>query len=193
MSAGDPIARFRERLEAAKASEPDVPSAMTLATVDEHGFPHARVVLLRGIDERGFVFYTNYTSNKAKELEATGRAALCVHWKTLRQQVRVEGTVARVSDAQSDAYFASRPQRSQLAAIASKQSQMLPSRETLVGRYEALIEEHGDDAAPRPGFWGGFVVEPIRIEFWTHGEHRLHIREVYDRTGQGWSTRLLYP
>ncbi len=189
----DPIVRFRHALERAEAAEPDVPSAMTLATVDEAGFPSARVVLLRGVDAGGFVFYTSYQSRKGRELEANPRAALCFHWKSLREQVRVGGTVERVSDAESDAYFASRPQPSQLAALASDQSAPLPDRATLESRHAALVARYGGASAPRPAAWGGFRLRPQRIEFWRHGEHRLHHRELFERCAEGWSHTLLYP
>jgi pyridoxamine 5'-phosphate oxidase len=193
MAGRDPIARFEETLERAKSSEPDVPAAMTLATVDAEGRPSARIVLLRGVDHRGFVFYTNYGSHKARELQQNPHAALCFHWKSLGEQVRVEGTVARVDAAESDAYFASRPQRSQLAAIASKQSEPLESREVLEERFADLAREVGDEPVRRPSYWGGFRIRPRRIEFWKHRDHRLHDRELYEKTNEGWEHTLLYP
>lgn len=189
----DPIARFQATLARAEAAEPDVPSAMTLATIGADGHPAARVVLLRGVDERGFTFFTNYTSHKARELEAHPHAALCFHWKSLAEQVRVRGTVARISEAESDAYFASRPQQSQLAALASDQSAPLPERATLEARFAALSAEHGDAPVARPDFWGGFRLAPSSIEFWRHGAHRLHHRELFERAGDGWTSTLLYP
>lgn len=189
----DPIARFNDALRRAEASEPDVPNAITLATADGDGRPSARVVLLHRADERGFVFFTNYNSRKARELEVNPHAALCVHWKTLREQVRIEGVVERASSEESDAYFSGRPQRSQLAAMASKQSATLPSREAIERRYAALIALHGDEPASRPGYWGGFRLIPERIEFWLHRDHRLHHRVLYQRADESWSHSLLYP
>lgn len=189
----DPIARFTDALARAEASEPDVPSAVTLATVDPEGKPAARIVLLRGVDERGFVFHTNYRSRKARELDEHGHAALCIHWKTLGEQVRIEGTVARLSEEESDAYWNGRPQESQLAALASLQSEPLESRATLEARFAALQREHGTAPVPRPAHWGGYRVTPTTIEFWTHREHRLHHRELFTKTPDGWSKSLLYP
>ncbi len=189
----DPIVRFERALERATQSEPDVPSAATLATVDSHGRPAARIVLVRAVDARGFVFFTNYNSRKARELDAHPHAALCFHWKTLGEQVRVEGGVARVSAQDSDVYFASRPQESQLAAIASDQSARLDQRATLEKRYSELQAEHGTLPVPRPEHWGGFRLTPQRIEFWQTRDHRLHDRELYTMTANGWSTTLLYP
>lgn len=189
----DPITRFQEVLARAEECEPDVPSAVTLATIDAYGRPTARVVLLRGVDERGFVFHTNYNSKKGRELDAYPHAALCFHWKTLAEQVRVEGIVERISAEESDAYFASRPQQSQLAAIASKQSSPLDDRATLEKRYADLVAEHGANPIPRPDYWGGFRVAPNMIEFWKHGEHRLHHRERFNKIPDGWKSTLLYP
>jgi pyridoxamine 5'-phosphate oxidase len=189
----DPIALFRDALARAEQSEPDVPTACVLATADARGRPSARVVLLRGVDERGFCFYTSYESRKARELAENPRAALCFHWKSLREQVRVEGTIERVSAAESDAYFASRPQPSQLAAIASQQSAPLPGRDVLERRYQQLRAEHGEALPPRPDGWGGYRLLPERIEFWHHGDHRLHHRVLYERHGDGWRSGLLYP
>ncbi len=189
----DPISRFRELLARAEASEPDVPTAMTLATVAGDGRPSARVVLLRGVDERGFVFYTNYESRKARDLDTHPHAALCFHWKTLREQVRVEGAVERVDDATSDAYWNGRPQRSQLAALASQQSASVDMFATLEQRFTSLVAEHGDAKVPRPPHWGGYRVTPSSVEFWTHGDHRLHRRELFVHTGEGWNVTLLNP
>ncbi len=189
----DPIARFNEALRRAEALEPDVPNAVTLATADGDGRPSARVVLLHRADARGFTFFTNYNSRKARELMVNPRAALCVHWKTLKEQVRIEGVVERLSSEESDAYFAGRPQRSQLAAMASKQSAPLGSREALERRHAALVALHGDSSPPRPSYWGGFLLVPERIEFWLHGDHRLHHRVLYQRAGEGWTHSLLYP
>jgi pyridoxamine 5'-phosphate oxidase len=188
----DPITLFRETLALAESSEPDVPNAVVLATCDA-GRPSARVVLLRGVDDRGFVFFTSYESRKAAELEKNAHAALCFHWKTLREQVRVEGSVSRVSDAESDDYFRSRPQPSQIAAIASQQSAPLSSRAELERRYAELEAEFEGRLPPRPATWGGYRLAPTRIEFWRHGHHRLHHRVLYERDGGGWRSSLLYP
>ncbi len=189
-----PIDRFREALARAEKSEPDVPTAAVLATVDSQGRPSARVVLIRGFDERGFTFYTNYRSRKAREIGEQPHAALCVHWKTLGEQVRIEGPVARVGDAESDAYFAGRPRESQLAAIASRQSEHLAGRAELERRFAEAEAAHQGGPVPRPPFWGGYRVRPERIEFWKEGAHRMHERELYecDALGQ-WRSYLLYP
>ncbi len=193
-AATDPIERFREALARAEKSEPDVPNAAVLASVDTEGRPSARVVLIRGVDERGFAFYTNYRSRKARELDEQRHAALCVHWKTLGEQVRIEGDVTRVSEADSDAYFASRPRESQLAALASRQSENLDSRAELDRRFAELTAQHAGQPVPRPPFWGGYRLRAERIEFWFHGEHRLHNRVLYERDPAGaWRERLLYP
>ena len=189
----DPIARFNEALRRAFDSEPDVPNAVTLATADAQGRPSARVVLLHKADEAGFVFFTNYTSRKARQLAENPHAALCVHWKSLKEQVRVEGTVSRVAPEQSAAYFNQRPHKSQLAAIASEQSATLASAETLRRRFDDLIAEHGEQKPSRPEYWGGFRLAPSLIEFWFHRDHRLHHRLEYTRDGDAWTTRLLYP
>jgi pyridoxamine 5'-phosphate oxidase len=189
-----PIDRFREAFARATASEPDVPDAAVLATADAEGRPSARVVLLRSVDERGFGFFTNYRSRKARELDARPYAALCVHWKTLAEQVRIEGRVARSDLELSDAYFAGRPRESQLAALASRQSETLASRELLERCFAELSAKHEGSAVPRPEFWGGYLLVPDRIEFWRQGDHRLHHRELYERdVAGGWSQRLLYP
>jgi pyridoxamine 5'-phosphate oxidase len=177
----DPIARFNAALARASDREPDVPNAMALATVDDAGRPSVRMVLLKEAAPSGFTFFTNYDSRKGRELADNPHAALCFHWKTLGEQVRVEGAVTRVSAAESDAYFASRPQQSQLAAIASAQSQPLATRELLDARYAALAAQYGDAKPPRPAFWGGYRLSPESIEFWYHRDHRLHERTLYTR------------
>ena len=180
--ARDPIAAFREALERARKREPVEATSVVLATADAEGRPSARVVLLKGVDDRGFAFYTNFTSRKARELEANPRAALCVYWESLEQQVRVEGPVERVADEEADAYFASRPRMSQIGAWASRQSEPLDSRARLLGR-----------PVPRPPFWGGYRIVPERIEFWWNQLHRLHDRVLYTREGNGWKVERLYP
>jgi pyridoxamine 5'-phosphate oxidase len=193
VSETDPIVRFNEALKRAETSEPDVPNAMALATADARGRPSVRMVLLKGADERGFVFYTNYESKKGRELADNPHAALCFHWKSLGEQVRVEGRIERVTAAENDAYFASRPLKSQLAAIASDQSQELESRELLEQRFSELVARYGDEPAPRPETWGGYRLVPERIEFWYHEDDRLHRRVLYERVADGWTTSLLYP
>lgn len=188
----DPIARFLDAFAKAKASEPHDPTAMTLATVDARGRPSARMVLLKSADARGFTFYTNFGSRKAKELGDNPYAALCIHWPASQQQVRVEGRVERASDAEADAYFATRPRESQIGAWASKQSEPLASREALVERVREL-EARFPEVVPRPPFWGGYRLVPERIELWYAGPGRLHDRFVYTRTEDGWTMDRLNP
>ena len=191
--ARDPIDIFQEWLKAAEAAEPNDPTAMCLATVDDDGLPSARMVLLKGLDQRGFAFYTNMDSRKAGELAARPRAALCFHWKSLRRQVRVEGPVERVSEAEADAYFASRARVSQLGAWASDQSRVLDSRKTLETRVEAVARRFEDRDVPRPPNWSGFRVVPEAIEFWQDAPFRLHDRILFRRAGLEWTTERLYP
>jgi pyridoxamine 5'-phosphate oxidase len=191
-----PIERFNAILTRAIKSEPDVPTAVTLATATPDGKPSARVVLLKSADRNGFVFFTNYGSRKARELDRNPYAALCFHYKTLGEQVRVEGRVERVTDEVSAAYFANRPRASQLAAIASRQSGPLGSREELVQRYEQLDREHAGAPVKRPAFWGGYRLVPTEIEFWIHRDSRLHDRWLYERDDSGdgaWRVRRLAP
>jgi pyridoxamine 5'-phosphate oxidase len=189
---GGPIARFRELFARAAAEESCDHTAAALATADATGAPSARMVLLKGVDRRGFVFFTNYRSRKARELAANPRAALCFHWPTLEIQVRIEGAVERVSAAESDAYFKTRPRESQVAAWASDQSRRLPSRRALLARW-ARTAGRLPTPAPRPDFWGGYRIVPARIEFWRSEPHRLHRRALYVRTARGWRRELLYP
>ena len=189
----DPIARFSDWLREAEASEPNDPNAVALATVNANGQPSVRMVLLKGLSDDGFVFYTNQQSRKADDLAAQPRAALLFHWKTLRRQVRVEGAVTRVSDAEADAYFATRGRVSKLGAWASDQSRPLPDRATLEGKLADITARFEGGDVPRPPHWSGYRVEPERIEFWSDGEHRLHNRELFGRIGEGWTTGLLYP
>ena len=189
----DPIEVFREWLAEAEASEPNDPTAMALATVDGTGNPSVRMVLLKGLDQRGFAFYTNFESRKGEELLAQPRAALCFHWKSLRKQVRVEGPVEIVSDAEADAYFRSRARVSQIGAAVSDQSRPLDSRATLeakVAGMEALLD---GAEVPRPPNWSGFRLIPNRIEFWKDGAYRLHDRILFTRQGMDWTTERLYP
>ncbi|WP_437685440.1 pyridoxamine 5'-phosphate oxidase [Sorangium sp. So ce176] len=189
----DPLVLARELLEQRQTSEPTDATAMTLATADASGRPSARMVLLKGIDDRGFVFFTNHASRKAMDLEANPFAALCIHWARAAEQIRVEGRVERISDAESDAYFATRPRGSQIGAWASRQSAPLPSRERLIERVREIEARFEGQPVPRPAFWGGYRVVPERIEIWRGQESRLHDRLVYLRDGGGWRVERLYP
>ncbi|WP_437774691.1 pyridoxamine 5'-phosphate oxidase [Sorangium sp. So ce1097] len=189
----DPLVLARDLLEQRQTTEPTDATAMTLATVDASGRPSARMVLLKGIDDRGFVFFTNYASRKAADLEANPFAALCIHWAKAAEQIRVEGRVERISDAESDAYFATRPRGSQIGAWASRQSAPLPSRERLIERVREIEARFDGRPVPRPAFWGGYRVVPERVELWRGQESRLHDRVVYLRDGDGWRVERLYP
>lgn len=189
----DPFALFDAWYREARTTEPNDSNAMALATVGAGGQPSLRMVLLKGYGAEGFTFYTNRESRKAGELETTPRAALLFHWKSLRRQIRIEGTVGRVSDAESDAYFASRSRDSQLGAWASDQSRPLADRATFEDRYEAMRARFDGGDVPRPPHWGGYRVVPEHIEFWIDREHRLHERRVFTRAGDGWTVGMLYP
>ena len=189
----DPIARFSDWLHEAEASEPNDPNAVALATVNAAGQPAVRMVLLKGLSDAGFVFYTNQQSRKADDLAANARAALLFHWKTLRRQVRVEGAVTPVSDAEADAYFATRGRISKLGAWASDQSRPLPDRATLEAKLADVTARFEGSDVPRPPHWSGYRVAPSAIEFWWDGEHRLHNRELFVRSGERWTTSLMYP
>ena len=191
--ATDPHALFEEWLTEARASEPNDPEAVALATADGAGRPSVRMVLLKGHDERGFVFYTNFDSRKGAELASNPTAALLFHWKSLRRQVRVEGPVQPVSEEEADAYFATRARDSQLGAWASDQSRPLDSRATFEARFLEMREKFDGQDIPRPARWSGFRVVPQRIEFWNDRAHRLHERRLFVREGEGWSESLLYP
>ncbi len=193
MPATDPHALFEAWYAEARAGEPNDSNAMALATADAEGRPSVRMVLLKGHDARGFVFYTNFESRKAEDLLANPHAALLFHWKSLRRQVRIEGPVARVTDAEGDAYFATRSRDSQLGAWASDQSRPLESRALFEQRFEAMSDRFEGEPVPRPPHWSGFRVAPERIEFWTDGAHRLHERRLFTRDGEGWREGLLYP
>jgi pyridoxamine 5'-phosphate oxidase len=189
----DPIALFSAWLAEAEASEPNDPNAMALATADAGGRPSLRMVLLKGHDARGFVFYTNRESRKAAHLAANPHVALLLHWKSLRRQVRVEGAVSLASDAESNAYFASRSRVSQLGAWASDQSRPLDSRETFEARFAEVERRFAGGEVPRPPHWGGYRVAPERIEFWEDRPGRLHHRRLFVQQEDGWSEGLLYP
>ncbi|APR83129.1 Pyridoxamine 5'-phosphate oxidase [Minicystis rosea] len=192
MSTADPIALFLEAFAKAKATEPHDATAMTLATADARGRPSARMVLLKSADARGFTFFTNFGSRKAQELAENPYAALCIHWPASQQQVRVEGRVERATDAEADAYFATRPRESQIGAWASKQSAPLASREALEAEARA-VNDRFPGPVPRPPFWGGYRLVPDRIELWHAGPGRLHDRFVYTRAGDGWTMERLNP
>jgi pyridoxamine 5'-phosphate oxidase len=190
----EPFELFASWFEDAQESEPNDPNAMALATVDPEGLPDVRMVLLKGFDHDGFVFYTNLESRKGGELAATMKAALCFHWKSLRRQVRVRGPVERVGDAEADAYFASRARGSRIGAWASKQSRPLESRFALEKAVAEYTAKYALGEIPRPPFWSGFRIVPRMIEFWADRPFRLHDRVVFDRTAEGgWTKARLYP
>lgn len=189
----DPFQLFEEWLSEARASEPNDPEAMTLATATSDGRPSARIVLLKGHGPDGFVFYTNQRSRKGEELNSNPHGALLFHWKSLRRQVRIEGQVGIVSSDEADAYFATRSRDSQLGAWASNQSWSLPSRAEFEAKYEEMRAKFDGQVVPRPPHWGGYRVTPEAIEFWTDRPHRLHERRLFTRTTDGWTEGLLYP
>ena len=193
MSKADPIAQFGIWFHEAVEAEPNNPNAMTLATVSADGRPSTRMVLLKDHDAQGFVFYTNFNSQKGQELLANPNASLCFHWKSLGKQVRIEGPAGRVPDSEADAYYASRPRGSRIGAWASEQSQPVASRDVLEARVADLMAKFGADSIPRPPHWSGFRVVPDRIEFWTDRPDRLHDRQVFVRTADGWSEQRLQP
>lgn len=192
-AAANPFYVFQSWMEEARASEPNDPNAMALATVDPDGLPNVRMVLLKGADEDGFVFFTNVESAKGRELTATPKAALLFHWKSLRRQVRVRGPVSEVSEAESDAYFAGRPRDSRIGAWASQQSRPLESRFALEKAVAFYAAKHAVGEVPRPPYWRGFRVAPVAFEFWRDRPFRLHERLVFTRAAEGWAQSQLYP
>jgi len=190
--AADPVQQFQRWFDEALRAELPTVNAMTLATVDAAGAPSARIVLLKGIDQNGFVFYTNYQSRKGRELTANPRASLVFHWIDLEREVRIDGRVEKVTAAESDEYFASRPLGSRHAAIASPQSETVASRDVLEARFAAAAADHGETPA-RPAHWGGYRVLPSQVEFWQGRPSRLHDRLLYTRTGDRWTLSRLAP
>ena len=193
--AAEPLALFEEWFAEAEKSEPNDPNGMALATVDPDGLPDVRMVLMKGFDERGLVFYTNEESAKGRQLAAASKAALLFHWKSLRRQVRFRGAVSRVSAEEADAYFASRPRDSRIGAWASDQSRPLESRFALEKAIARYVAKFGVGEVPRPPHWGGFRLEPVAIEFWRDRPFRLHDRLQFTRETPGapWTRQRLYP
>ncbi len=195
-SFGEPFERFAALLEEARAVGPErlpEPTAFALGTVNRAGQPSVRMLLLKGVDERGFVFYTNFESRKGEELLATGLAAMCFHWQAMEQQVRVEGPVSAVTAEEADAYFASRPRGSQIGAWASRQSRRMDHPGDLEARVAEYEKRFAGRAVPRPAYWSGFRLDPRWIEFWKGRPSRLHERDVYTRVEGGWAVERVYP
>ena len=189
----DPIARFRRWYAEAEAAGALMPEAIALATADRRARPSVRYVLLKGVDRRGFVFFTDARSRKGAELAANPQAAFACYWDAIGKQVRVEGRVVRVTRAESDAYWTTRPRESRLAASASRQSAVLTRRSELIARWRALGRRHPGDDVPRPPEWTGFRIVPRAVEFWTRGDFRLHRRERFERRRDRWTHRMLQP
>ncbi len=191
--AENPFGLFAAWMKEAEAAEPEDANAMALATAGSDGLPDVRIVLLKGFDVRGFVFYTNVESAKGEELAQNPQAALVLHWKSLRRQVRARGRVTPVTPEEADAYFASRHPQSRLGAHASRQSRPLADRATLMAEVADLAARYENAPVPRPEHWTGFRIEPVSLEFWQNGDYRLHDRVRFTRTGDGWSRSRLYP
>lgn len=189
----DPFERFQSWFEEAKQKEINDPNAMTVASVDASGRPSLRMVLLKGYDERGFVFFTNFESRKGRELLANPQAALLFHWKSLRRQIRIEGSASPVSEAEADEYYHSRPRQSQIGAWASQQSRPLESRFALEKAVAKYAAKHPVGEIPRPPYWSGFRIVPDYFEFWEDKPFRLHDRLVFQRAGGNWRTEKLFP
>lgn len=191
--ASEPYRLFAAWLDDAGQSEINDPNAVALATVDADGLPNVRMVLLKGFDEQGFVFYTNFESAKGREILGSMKAAMCFHWKSLRRQVRVRGPVEIVSDAEADAYYATRPRGSRIGAWASAQSRPLEGRFALEKAVAEYTAKHAIGEIPRPAHWSGFRIRPVEIEFWHDRPFRLHDRLQFKREGDGWGKQRLYP
>jgi len=189
----DPVALFSAWMREAEAAEPEDANAMALATAGSDGLPDVRMVLLKGFDAHGFVFYTNIQSAKGEELAQNPQAALVLHWKSLRRQIRARGPVSPVTPEEADAYFESRRRESRLGAIASQQSRPLADRATLMATVTELATRYEDGPIPRPEHWTGFRIAPVSLEFWQNGDYRLHDRVRFTRAGDGWSRSRLYP
>ena len=192
---GDPFALFAQWLSQAEAKEPNDPTALSLATVDADGMPNVRMVLLKGFDAQGFVFYTNFESQKGVELLASQKAAMCFHWKSLRRQVRIRGPVTIVSETEADDYFASRPRGSRIGAWASRQSRPLESKFALEKEVARYTGKYAIGPVPRPPHWSGFRVAPSYVEFWQDGKFRLHDRLIFTRAahGEAWQVQRFFP
>lgn len=190
----DPIDAFRNWFEEARTHEliPE-PNAMTVATVNDKGFPSARILLLKEIRDQGFIFYTNYQSRKGEDIMATGKAAVVFWWEPLRRQIRIEGDISKIDEVDSKAYFSSRPRGSQIGAWVSEQSSVIDSREELDSKLDAYIAQFGDEPIPKPPHWGGYIVNPSCIEFWQGGERRLHDRIRFRRNNDAWIVDRLSP
>ena len=191
--ATNPLLLFQNWTADARSKEINDPEAMALATVDENGLPDVRMVLMKGFDARGIVFYTNAESAKGREIAATPKAAALFHWKSLRRQIRLRGAVSQVTDAEADAYFASRHRQSRIGAWASQQSRPLDSRSKMEAAAASFDKKFPGDDVPRPSYWRGFRIAPESFEFWSDGAHRLHDRILFTRDGEGWARQRLYP